>query len=308
MAGTGLRDKRTDLTAGRISKPELADAVLARLCNGEETLRVSPTNLDIWNQCRFRFLLGRALHLEEAGFDTVFSDPRESGILFHRLLAKALRMLDESDDMETEEGRAKSVAQLLRSVLTPWFGPRFLPPVRNDMRRRAEHYLLTFLEAERRRFPGARLYTVEDTLEVAFDSSKMVLYGRIDRISEQDGGYIVVDYKTRLWAKRAGMVTTGGELYSFQVPLYLLLVEGSYGEVSEALYYDIDKGSYDSVFGGEKPWFDEAEREDLLRQTKRAISQMYRSVVDADFETPRPKGGCNPCEFRPVCREKYRVR
>ena len=123
-----------------------------------------------------------------------------------------------------------------------------------------------------------------------------------------DGGYIVVDYKSRLWKKRAGMVTRDGTLVSFQVPVYLLLVEGTYGSVSDALYYDIYKGAYSSVFGGKKPWFDDQERVELLNQTTTAVSRMVKGISASIYTTPGPGEVCEGCDFRAVCREKYRVR
>jgi len=196
---------------------------------------------------------------------------------------------------------------VLQKVFASWLGARFLLPVQNDVRRRAEEYLRAFLEAEQQMFQDTRVRALEVPLEAAVDIPGVVLHGRIDRVSERAGRYIVVDYKTHLWKKAAGMVTLDGELYSFQIPIYLLLVERAYGPVAEALYYDIHAGAYYNVFGGGKPWFSDEKREDLLRQTAEAIARMHRDVTGGHFETPSPKGGCVPCEFRPVCREKYRL-
>ena len=308
ITGTGFKDKGIDFTANQIENPALARRVNERFAPSDGLLRVSPTNLDTWTHCRFRLLLGRGIGLEEADFDTVYTSPRESGILFHRLFAEALRYLSGAGETAAEEADSRTVSAVLNRVFTQWIGSKFLEPVRREIRRRAEHYLRMFLASDRGRFPHARIFKLEDTLETVAGKSGAALYGRIDRISEENGNYIIIDYKTHVGSKRAGMVTAGNELYSYQVPLYVLLVEAVYGPVAEALYYDIDKASFDSVFGGEKPWFDDTEREDLLRQTDEAVIRMLRGITGCDYKTPLPKGGCAPCEFRPICREKYRVR
>ncbi len=308
FAGTGFIEKQADYTSDPITTPKPAREVSNRLQDSNGMVRISPTGLDTWKHCKFRFLLSRALGLEEEALDTVFTDPRELGILYHRLFAEAMRLAEGATITNTKEVRSQTVYTVMQSVFNRWLGPRFLSPVRNDILRRAEQKLTSFLESDALKFEGSKLYSLEDTLERGFEQSGLVLYGRIDRISQQGEGFAVVDYKSRLWKKRAGMVTPQDELYSFQIPVYVLLVEGSYGPVSEALYYDIDSGTYYSVFGGDKPWFDDGEREELLRQTKNEIELMHRSISNAEYQTPAPKGGCEPCEFRPVCREKYRVR
>ncbi|MBN1686718.1 MAG: PD-(D/E)XK nuclease family protein, partial [Spirochaetales bacterium] len=197
---------------------------------------------------------------------------------------------------------------LLDDVVASCLGTKFLPPVRNYLRRQVEEHVVAFLKTEEQWYDDTRLFTLEDSLETDPGIPGVVLRGRIDRISERQGSYIVVDYKTNVGRKVAGMVTPEGALYSFQVPVYVLLVEGNYGPVSQALYYDINKANYDSVFGGEKPWFDDEWRENLLLQTKETVAAMSQAIGESHYETPVPKGGCDPCELRSICREKYRVR
>jgi hypothetical protein len=303
ISETGLRAKGQDCTVNAIGHPLLAQRVFDCQVTEEGKLRISPTNLDMWIGCRFRYLLYRGLRLEETEFDTVYSSPLESGILFHSLFSEVLSAVDGIPDVHQKTVIA---AKVLTKVFLSWTGPRFLPPILNDLRRRAEEHIQAFLEVDGETFPSARVHTLEDTLQVPSAEDGAVLYGRLDRISALDGSYIVVDYKTRLWKKKAGMVTPDGTLYSFQVPVYLLLVEGIYGPVSEALYYDIHKGEYSSVFGGAKPWFDDSKRVDLLEQTRTAVSLMFKGINASIYTTP--EDGCDGCDFRAVCREKYRVR
>ncbi len=306
MASTGLLQKGFDLTSQPLGSPGLAGRVSARLAGDGDIIRISPTGLDTWNYCKYRYLLSRALGLEQLDFDAVYTSPLDAGILFHKLLAAVLRRLD-TDGRRVPTG-LDNIRDFVHRVFSSWVGTRFLEPVRNYLRRRAEEYIRAFLQTEGEVFPDTRMRALEESFEVPTDATGVALYGRIDRISERDDGYIVVDYKTHLWKKAAGMVTPEGDLYSFQIPIYLLLVEGSYGPVAEALYYDIHKGSYENVFGGAKPWFDEEMKDNLLGQTVDTVSRMYRAITEGDYQTPVPRGGCVPCEFRPVCREKYRVR
>ena len=202
---------------------------------------------------------------------------------------------------------ARTVA-LVDAVFDSWLGTKFLAPVSKDLQRRALECVFAFLKTDSTRFADPGLFALEDSLKIDASIPGVVLSGRIDRISERQKGFIVVDYKTNVRKKAAGMVTPDGVLYSFQVPIYVLLVEGAYGPVAEALYYDINKADYANVFGGAKPWFDQEKREDLLKQTNEAVCLMSDAVAGSHYETPVPKGGCRPCELRSICREKYRVR
>jgi hypothetical protein len=175
-----------------------------------------------------------------------------------------------------------------------------------DTRRQAEEYLLLFLHEEEEKFLRSRIFALEDTLQ-SVDQPGVRLYGRIDRISEQEGAYTIIDYKTRVRFRRAGMIEPDGTLKSFQIPIYILLVEKTYGPVSQALYYDIHKGAYLNVFGGKKPWFDDTERDDIKTQTENAVSTMYQGIVTSNYQTPPPGERCERCELRPVCRQKYRT-
>ena len=254
MGSTGLCGKGLDITEQPVTRPALARRITERLTDADGVLPISPSNLDEWYGCKFSYLLHRALGVERIDFDTVYTDPREAGILFHAVLAAALR---EAAGTPVVEGvdPARTVA-LVDGVFASWLGTKFLPPVWKDLRLRALECLFAFLKTDSIRFADTRLFTLEDSLKIDAGIPGVVLHGRIDRISERQGSFIVIDYKTNVRKKAAGMVAPDGVLFSFQVPIYLLLVEGTYGSVSEALYYDINKADYANVFGGAKPWFD----------------------------------------------------
>ena len=302
---TAFQEKGNDLTLEALTRPDLSQLSYARQTSEDGVLRISPTNLDIWMGCRFGYLLKRVLGLEEIEFDTVYSSPLESGILYHALFAKVLSAVDAVSDPEE---RTATAGKVVESVFASWTRANFLPPVLNDLRRRAEEKVLDFVRVDAESFPGSKVEALEQTLEVGVDRTSTALYGRIDRISAVDGGFIVVDYKSRLWKKRSGMVAEDGSLLSFQVPIYLRLVEETLGPVKEALYYDIYESRYSSVFGGKKPWFDDEQREDLLNQTNDAVSTMISGIEAGEYTTPGPGDSCNGCEFRAVCRKRYRVR
>jgi RecB family exonuclease len=304
-AGVGLREKGHNLTKDPIADPGLARAVFERQTGEDGKVRISPTSLDMWTDCKFRYLLYRALGIEELEYDVVYTSALEKGNLLHDLLAKVTRKVDGLAD----EAEKKAVAsRVFSESFTGWAGARFLPPVLRDLRRQAVEYIHLFLKEDEKRFPQARVHALEDTLQISVNEPEVLLYGRIDRISKHEGGYIVIDYKSRLRNKRAGMVSKDGTIKTYQIPIYLLLVENAYGAVAEALYYDIRDGAYQNVFGGEKPWFGDEERDQLLIETRRAVSTMYRGIASSNYQTPAPGDGCERCGLRPICREKYRVK
>ncbi len=277
--------------------------------NGE--LKISPTALDAWHGCGFSYLLGTVLRIDETDYDLMYSSPRVVGILFHRVLASLAEALDQQLTgglrENIERGREILDEEIAR-VFSHWNDPVFILPAWEDEKRRVVEYLAGFLDIECKYWDGTCLTAVEESLEIESFAPGVTLHGRIDRILERDGAFCVIDYKKRLYSNRARMVDQDNNLLTFQVPFYLLLAEHVHGAVNEALYYDITGQKYHQVFGGSKPWFDSAERGDLLNQTKKAVEIMSRSIQKGSYTVPKPRGSCDGCRFRAVCREKYIIR
>ena len=274
-------------------------------------VRVSPTGLDSWSSCRFSYLLSRVLGLRDHDYDVVYQSPREAGVILHRVFAEVTLELDRlAEERSADEPLSHSsrIAEVVAETLDRWQGPRFIPPVWTDQRRRVEEFVQGFLVAEGSFAQGTRIHSVEDSFEVRSIRPGVTLHGRIDRISKRDDTFVIIDYKKRLWKKRSGMMAPDGSLTTYQIPCYVLLVEDQIGTVSEALYYDMTAHKYESVFGATKPWFDDGERVGLEAQTYAAIEQMNEAITLGAYQPPSPRGSCQGCDFRAICREKYLVR
>ncbi|MBT3273604.1 MAG: hypothetical protein HN368_10635 [Spirochaetales bacterium] len=307
----GLAAKGNDFTSAPISSADLREEIWLRQRRESGEFRISPTSLDVWSGCGFSYFLNYVLKLEETDFDTTYSSPRITGIILHRVLAALTQVLDRELAGRLQENfeRAKIILEEeIDRVFAEWRDPVFIHPAWTDERRHISEYLAGFLETESKVWDSARLIAVEESLEIPDFISGIVLHGRIDRISEFNGEQIIVDYKKRLKSKKSGMVSPENELRSFQVPCYLLLTEDVHGAADQALYYDVTEQKYHQVFGGNKPWFDPTEREDLLSQTRNAVKSMGDTIQAGSFITPKPRGSCDGCAFRGVCREKYVIR
>lgn len=219
---------------------------------------VSPTALQHWATCPFRYFLGRALSVAETTKpeDTLTLTPLERGTLIHRALERFIREAPRRTSPEqpwTEDERARLAQigeQLCEEVEAA--GLTGKPLLWRLERERIGRDLQGFLDAdeELRRELGVvplavelsfGLSEAEPTVAVPLDGGRAIAFrGRIDRVDRAPDGsrLVVLDYKSGSAVPYKNLkndpVDRGTLL---QLPVYALAAQVRFGEAPVQAYY-----------------------------------------------------------------------
>ena len=306
------RQRRFDRFSGRVGVAQVStETVQAGL---------SPTTLETYAECPFRYFLSRELSCEvvAAPERRLTIDPRDRGSIAHEILERFVAELIStvSEDTGAVVGSAERLAEIAQDV----FG-RYERLGRTGARSlwlRERRKLLRVLENERERDALRRV--VDDAVPIAvewafggesgpsveFDLGERTLAfrGKVDRIDRQkDGSLAVVDYKTgkswRYTGLRSDPVDRGRHL---QLVVYALaaragLVHGDSEVPIQATYRFIDEGKQVPV--------------DLGRDTVERARDVLNVIVDGieSGHFPFNPGeadqnsfsNCRYCDFDNLC-------
>jgi hypothetical protein len=97
---------------------------------------------------------------------------------------------------------------------------------------------------------------------------------------------------------------------SFQIPMYVSLAQENGLSVEQAVYYDVSKAEFSTVYAADSSegWLDEEEMRHLHQIMEKESRSMAERIVHGDYSTPAWEEGCDSCEYRRLCREKYFIR
>jgi RecB family exonuclease len=278
----------------------------------EGTIRLSPTLLEVFAACPFRFLLEKVLGIGELSLETAYDNPRVEGNLYHDAFRDLMREIARRDGFFRAED-----LPAYRDLVPPLLGDIFAGilrrdeypprPVRAAWAERMADDLAEFLEREAGTFDGFETRGTELSLSAGIDEARAVLTGRLDRVAGRPGdpACVVVDYKTGKLPTRKSLRGEEGEPVSVQIPAYVFLLEKSGSPVRAALYYSVRGGGYENVFAADQDdaWLDA----DAMAQAETRLVGLLASSAErlraGDYRVI--PGECEPCAFRGVCRRKY---
>jgi len=241
--------------AGRMDRGAGVDALVGDV--------LSPTTLEEFAVCPFRYFLGHELRCEvvDPPERRAEIDPRERGLIAHEVLERYMRQVIERGAELDDDPVAG--AQLLAKIGTE-VCDRFERLGRTGKRvlwARTRRELLGRLEAERtrdaetRRERGAHPIAVEwvfgtttaPAVEIAVGDTSLNFRGKIDRVDQRDDGALdVIDYKTGKASSYGGIAADpvdGGR--HLQLPIYALAARAAFNgdgvEPVRASYRFIDE-------------------------------------------------------------------
>ena len=300
-----LAPKALDLTRSPLASPDLLARALDRLRDPQGLLSLSPTSLQLFRQCPFRFLLERLLGLEQRESSPVAVEPLEFGSLMHRVLQvfheQVMRLEPQASLLpERRETYRRWLAGIVHREFRDWREPIPAAPVWRAARRLAGELALRFLDRDLEELPGARVRATERFLRDPRPEAGVVLRGTIDRISELGDGLLVTDYKKKGTPTPAQIF--GERPVSFQMPFYVALMRAAGLPVRAAAYYSIEQARYVWVTGGRRPMADGQAMEAALGRLELAVAEMAAALRAGDFTVPR---ACPSCGQRGVCRAQF---
>jgi ATP-dependent helicase/nuclease subunit B len=291
---------------------------------GDDAL--SPTALEEWATCPFRYLLGRVLRVREVerpeATDRI--SPLERGSLVHHVLAEFMDGVEPRatpDQPWDDDERAQLLAIAERHCNEAEAeGVTGRPLLWKLDRRRILRELEGFLDTDEAIRAWLRVVPRPGGRELAFgfggdsgdpatvtlaDGRVIRFHGRIDRVDEGPGGspIVVFDYKTgRIDDPTAGL-ERGNRL---QLPLYALAMAGddTAAEV-RSYYWSLREFGTGALVGIE---LDDATRDQFVDRVSTIVDGIGAGIFPAFPDKPRQDGrgrdtwvNCCYCAFDRVC-------
>jgi RecB family exonuclease len=309
---SALKRRELDATRSPLADRRLICTLEDRLKDEQGTLGISTTALERFSLCPFHFLLERLLDVESEDFEVVLSDPREFGIIMHRVLQRffaagedegGLLHLHPEKKVEYRDRMKRTVAEVCSAYRRK--NPVLLRPLWSQLERRAEELALAFLDTDLEMMGEEQTEATEIKLQSLVVEAGIVLVGKIDRICRNPGGYTVVDYKKKKVPAAAEIFSP--DPVSLQMPCYIYLMESTGRSVSRAAFYSIENRRYRFLFGGPESNMAEAGAMRLsVEKMKERIREMGDRIARGDFRIRDPyRGECSRCPLAEVCRRRY---
>ena len=309
------------------------DPLLPRLSH-EGRLRMSHTLLDEYRACPFRWLVGRALRVEEEILDPGFFDALLAGDMAHRAIERlfeGMRPFGPIAGIHLDQYRrlaAEAPAAVLPEFARdkgPFLEPMFeawAPLLADRLRRLVER-----LASD----PGWEVGELESAKELALIEEAIVLEGRIDRLARRGEELAIVDYKKRRMPAKTALVVAAaagddegsgeygdrseeeggamgmvaGELADTQMASYVSLVEAGGERVTRAYFWSIEEAKERVVIGdgGLKAPGDYGME---IASFRELLTRAAKGIRAGRFGWAPPSSpACKNCRAKPICRSHY---
>ncbi len=308
-----LRLKRSDYTRVPVTHSPLNDEILKCMYRDGDVLQVSSTFLDTFYTCPYMFFLHYALGIENREYVTGYQDNFTYGGIIHDCF-KELFLLIEKETGTFDPDKAEHYINALEGIVTTVFedyrkrGLSFFEPVWEESQQSVLKHLKNFILLEGAEHPGYSLEAAEKEFVFSMPAEKLLLKGRIDRISRSGDFRSLVDYKKSYTPSVSSLAPKDGMPASFQLYFYILLAEGGGEKINSASYYNVSKEKYVKLFdesSGKKGMSREDKGVDTRIEEMIDLVKSMKNRIDAgDFSA----GNCDSCEFRNICRTRFAVR
>jgi ATP-dependent helicase/nuclease subunit B len=279
------------------------------------TRSYSPTSLQHFAVCPYRFLLGAIYHLapHEIPGEIERLDPLTKGAIFHQIQAALLRDVMQKGYLPINRSKLALVGSLLDQVVdrvAEEYREKLVPAIDRVWRDEIEH-LRADLRGWLRRMaevpddwipmlveygfgvPADRTQDVESTPEPVTIPEGFMLHGVVDLVERKQTMLRITDTKTGANNLDDGTVTGNGE--KLQPVLYSLAVEAiQKTTVAEA------RLSFSTSAGGFSQFVIPITQNS--RDQGLEVLRIIDNAIAAGFLPPAPREkGCDYCDFRRVC-------
>jgi RecB family exonuclease len=274
---------------------------------------ISPSSLEQLARCPLAWFYQRGLRLQLP--DDPLYDPNQwldhldRGSLLHEIFERFVRAWRGRQDEIAGAEAPAALAAIVDECLAAW--TRKVPPPSAavfaseaaDIHRTARSFLQMEIDAL-----AARGHGTWRDVELAFgfdekpasftlpDGDRLAIHGRIDRVDEVQGGFVIVDYKTGNPKKHAKDPKqgpfNGGR--SLQPAIYAAAVASVLGKPVQAFEYRFPtlKGRNATVR------YEQAE----MAPAPALVAQLLEHVATGHFLPTLDPSDCSSCDCRPICR------
>ncbi len=308
-----LKAKRPDYTRVPVANARLKKEIIQRIYRNGDNLKVSSTFLDTFYSCPYLFFLKYVLGVESREYVTGYLDNFTYGGIIHDCFKELFLFIEKKtgtfDPVKTDE-YIRALEEIVNLVFQDYRrkGLSFFEPVWEESRRAVLKHLKNFISHEGVEHPGFSLEAAEKEFSLSIPEKKLLLRGRIDRISRSGDFRSLVDYKKSYTPSVSSLAPEDGIPASFQLYFYILLAEGEGEKVNSASYYNFGKEKYVKLFdesSGRKGMSREDKRIDArIEEMLNLVEAMKARIDTGDFSA----GNCDSCDFRNICRTRFTVR
>ncbi|WP_251198521.1 PD-(D/E)XK nuclease family protein [Anaerotardibacter muris] len=321
---------------GNLSVSELEDLV-PFTPDSQGVLRpvVSPSGLELYLKCPYRWFVQRKLHLEDEGEEF---GPREAGLFAHSVLQsfydqwaqKGYQRIDPENIDEALAFFSEVFDSVADAQIEAQPGDRYLPTGELEREELAhlKRQLEDSLSYQQHMFPGYSVSAHEEAIrkEDTVVYGGAIIHGRIDRIDQDESGnFLVIDYKGSTTDHEAGFTPLEeGETFELPDKVQALIYaqalrrKGDDLHPKAALYLSyrakepkqVLKGSIletlpESDMYTEKSNVVHGDMEAYLDQVEDGLAEVISRMVTGDI-TPDPRNS-KACSYCPVLYCEKRV-
>lgn len=294
-----------------------------------ELPRVSASTLKNYIACPTQWLFNRVCDIKEFTLEASIMDDDKMGLLYHEILQKLMIRIRQKDRVlcrQNFDTYAKWIDDITAESVRA--AKAFQSPLASSLLQAQINSISGVLK----RFFARMVASFDSFLIVSVEGEKTVaaetyvLTGRIDCVLAEpgDGGGCIIDYKTaKLPAKKDCFCDEDGNLFDFQMPVYLTLYEENNAQkkddVKTAVFLSIKKDGSDGrrvVLGsmidgtsGKIAVSKKASLDTERAKTYETAARFANAVASLNF-TPNeriPYDTCTQCPYKTVCRTTYTV-
>ncbi|MDR1867472.1 MAG: PD-(D/E)XK nuclease family protein [Treponema sp.] len=315
-----------DFRIQAIEEPQLRNKIVERLGKQryfrDKTLEknseyipgysISPTDLNEYQQCAFKWLLERGLNVSEQQTEIKTISKRELGILYHTVLENLFQKIKESD-------------QRFASTHIVQYTHEYLPAEIDRVLQEAEHregffqksvyamlknriyaYISHYLEQDMDRLDGNIIVGAEYSLKKQYEACDIVLAGTADLVLQYpEGYYSIVDYKTgKIPGKKEICCGNKDIPTNIQMASYIAMIEyQNHNSVEAARFYAIENQKFRFVL--EKEAYTRSQYTAEVASVDKAFRHIYDALYQGFYPATPDSAQCLHCAVFAVCRKSY---
>jgi RecB family exonuclease len=313
-----------DLRATAMAQSALRMEVEKRLCTKKNTYikntvaevgsgRLSPSDLDEYLECPFKWVLQRGLGVKEKQTEIETLDQRDMGKLYHSILEQVWMRIKAAHGrfqikdkniykqyLDEEIKRAVDKAQNNEGY--------FQKPVYDMLKPRIKAALEEYFELDAENLDGNAVLGAEYPLRKTYKTGS-ALSGIADVVlKDDDGGYMIRDYKTKNMPAVSELWANDNEFpKNVQMASYINMIETSAREtctVKDARFYSIDSRNFRPVLDDEHP---HSAYEEEIAAVDMVVEKAAAAMRNGEYMIPKSisRTACGNCAVSSVCRTPY---
>jgi RecB family exonuclease len=284
---------------------------------------LAPTDLNEYSACPFAWVLERGLLIREKQTEIKTIDQRELGSLYHRILERLFKRIQEAGGRFRAEDLAQYKRCLGEETQEALKEARskegvFQESIYAMLERRIVAALNDYLKEDLPTLNGAEILGAEYILQKTYSPGEPRLTGKADMALEyESGGLILTDFKTnKIPAKKEVFAGDRDIPENLQMAAYIAMLEYTQGgtaqesrdekqKVKTAQFYSIDKRQFLRVVSENEENEKKIKPRSAYDKEVAAVDRVFTAVREAmeqgNYQGQKGKH-CRKCRVSSVCR------